>query len=66
MQELWGKLGLAIYDTYYRNVMQKVALLKLNKVIYIVISWNNGSAVLTLQNDNQTLYYAVSLNVFIR
>ena len=57
---------MAIYDTYYRNVTQKVALLKLNKGIYIVISWNNGSAVLTLQNDNQTLCYAVSLNVFIR
>ena len=43
-----------------------LALLKLNKGIYIVISWNNGSAVLTLQNDNQTLCYVVSLNVFIR
>ena len=43
-----------------------LALLKLKKGIYIVISWNNGSAVLTLQNDNQTLCYAVSLNVFIR
>ena len=43
-----------------------MALLKLNKGIYIVMSWNNGSAFLTLQNDNQTLCYAVSLNVFIR
>ena len=40
-----------------------LALPKLNKGIYIVMSWNNGSAVLILQNDNQTLCYAVSLNV---
>ena len=43
-----------------------LALLKLNKGIYIVISWNNGSAVVTLQNDNQTICYAVSLNVVIQ
>ena len=34
-----------------------LALLKLNKGIYIIISWNNGSAILALQNDNQTLCY---------
>ena len=43
-----------------------MALLRLNKGIYIVLSWNNGSAVLTLQNENQTLCCAVSLSVFIR
>ena len=45
-----------------------MALLKLNKEIYIVISWNNGSAVLTLENDNQTLCSAVSMRFeyFIR